>query len=206
MTEEQQKFYDIKHTSEYRVVGDDIDYQIIIDDESKRVILQYEESDSNTDWWNNLLFIPWILKLDNKTVWTTLGYARAYKSTENEPLAEFIIQVLSHPDYKSCIWGWSFGSAMAKITARHFNLRISKELDELTTFGDVKCFVNPFKKPYCKRIREYWTPNDFIAHHCVPFYHSDKKCRYKVGPKLNIFNELFKTEYYHTHYDEYDYE
>ena len=195
MTEEQQKFYDIKHTSDYDVVGLDVDYKVVVDDVNKRVILQYEESDSNTDWWNNLLFIPWPLKLDKKIIWTTLGYARAYKSTENGPLAEFIIQVLSHPDYKACIWGWSFGSAMAKITARHFNIRISRELDELTTFGDVGCFLNPFNKPNCKRIREYWTSNDFIAHHCVPFYHSDKNCRYKVGPKLNIFNELFKTEY-----------
>lgn len=206
MTEEQQKFYDIKHTSDYNVVGDDIDYKIIIDNENKRVILQYEESDSNNDWWNNFLFIPWILRLDNKIVWTTLGYARAYKSAENQPLAEFIIEVLAHPDYKACIWGWSFGSAMAKITARHFNIRVSRQLDELTTFGDVKCFVNSFKKSDCKVINEYWTPNDFISHHCVPFYHSDKDCRRKVGPKLNIFNELFTSNYYHTHYDEYDYE
>ena len=206
MTEEQEKFYQIKTTSDYKTVGLDIDYKIIVDDNKKKVILQYQESDSDMDWLNNFLFIPWIIKLDDKIVWTTLGYARAYKSTKNVPLAEFIIQVLAHPDYESCIWGWSFGSAMAKITARHFNIRTGKEFDELTTFGDVKCFLNPFKKPHCKRVREYWTPNDFIAHHCVPFYHSDKGCRYKAGPKLNIFNELFKTEYYHTHYDEYDYE
>lgn len=206
MTEEQQKFYDIKHTSDYKVIGLDIDYKIIVDNKNKMVILQYEESDSNLDWINNFLFIPCPLKLDNKIVWTTLGYARAYKSTENKPLDEFISTAFLHPDYKFCIRGWSFGSAMAKIAARHFNIRVSRELDELTTFGDVKCFLNPFKKPYCKRVREYWTPNDLVAHHCVPFYHSDKGCRYKVGPKLNVFSELFKTEYYHTHYEEYDYE
>ena len=205
MTEEQQKFYDIKHTSDYNVVGLDVDYKIIVDDKEEQVILQYEESDSNTDWWNNFLFIPWPLKLDNKTVWTTLGYARAYKSTENQPLSEFIMTVLAHPDYKACIWGWSFGSAMAKITARHFNIRISKEIDELVTFGDVKCFVNPFKKPYCKRIREYYTINDFIGCVCIPFFHGDNKGRCKVGPKFNLFSQLFKSEYYHTHYEEYDY-
>ena len=205
MTKEQTKFYQIKTTSDYNVVGDDVDYKIIVDDENKQVILQYEETDSNQDMTNNLLFIPWPLKLDNKIIWTTLGYARAYKSAENQPLAEFIIQVLAHPDYKACIWGWSLGSAMAKITARHFNIRVDKELDELTTFGDVKCFVNPFKKPNCKVINEYWTANDFIAHHCVPFYHSDKGSRRKVGPTVNIIKELFKTEFYHTHYEEYDY-
>ena len=206
MTEEQKKFYDIKKTTDYNVAGDDVDYKITVDNENERVILQFEETDSNQDLKNNLLFIPYPLKLDKKIIWTTWGYGRAYKSTENQIIAEFIIQVLAHPDYKACIWGWSYGSAMAKITARHFNIRVSRQLDELTTFGDVKCFLNPFKKPDCKVVNEYWTPNDFIAHHCVPFYHSDKGCRRKVGPKFNIFKELFRTEYYHTHYDEYDYE
>ena len=36
MTEEQQKFYDIKNFSDYKVVGEDIDYTIIVDDTKKR--------------------------------------------------------------------------------------------------------------------------------------------------------------------------
>lgn len=206
MTEEQKKFYDIKFTTDYEIIGDDVDYKIMVDDKNKRVILQFEETDSARDNVNNALFLPWFVKLDKKIVWTTLGYARAYKSTQSKPLLDFIDEVLKHPDYKSCIWGWSFGSAMAKIAAKHFNIHISRELDELTTFGDVKCWLNPFHKAYARKVREYWTPNDIIANLCVPFYHSDKGARYKVGPKFNLFDMLFKTEYHHTHYEEYNYE
>ena len=36
MTPEQQKFYYIKKTTDYKVVGDDIDYKVFVDDEKKR--------------------------------------------------------------------------------------------------------------------------------------------------------------------------
>jgi hypothetical protein len=87
---------------------------------------------------------------------------------------------------------------MAKITVRRAGIII----DELTTYGDVKCWLNPFyKAKNVERLREYVTPNDGITY-CVPFYHRDKRC--KVGPRFNLL-KLFKSEYYHTHYEEYDY-
>lgn len=202
MTKEQQKFYSIKHFSDYDVVGDDIDYKVIVNDDTREIILQYEESDSRNDWVNNLLFIPWPLDLGGgTTVWTTLGFARAYKSTNGKPLLEFLNAYKNNIDYKLIIRGWSFGSAMAKITARHLACTTAIEIDELTTFGDVKCWLNPFFKNKAKRLREYVTANDFVTW-CVPFYHRDKKC--KVGRKFSL-KEIFNTEYYHTHYEDYDY-
>lgn len=206
MTEEQKKFVDIKHYSDYKTIGLDVDYAVIVDAEKKEVILQFEESDSRIDWLNNFLFIPWPLKLAGKTVWTTLGYARAYKSTHGKPVEEFILECCDHPDYSRIIRGWSFGSAMAKIASRHFvtsQKHCSVKLDELTTYGDVKCWVNPICRytKQIKRVREYTTSNDLVTW-CVPFYHRDKAN--KVGPRLSL-RELFKTEQYHTHYELYDY-
>ena len=201
MTREQQKFYDIKHTSDYKVIGDDIDYKVIVDDEHQEVVLQFEESDSRQDWVNNFLFIPWPLKLGNKTVWTTLGYARAYKSTDEVPLRDFINAVLDAPkSYKAAIRGWSFGSAMAKIAARRLE-ECGSFIDELTTYGDVKCWLNPFYKSKVQHVREYTTANDFVTWQ-VPFFHRDRKC--KVGPRFRL-KEIFHTSEYHTRYDEYDY-
>lgn len=201
MTEEQEKFHYIKTYSDYDVVGDDIDYKVFVEHGPKEVVLQFEESDSRNDWVNNLLFIPWPVKLGNKVAWTTLGYARAYKSTENKPLIEFVNMIVKYPDYKTVIRGWSFGSAMSKLTARHYYNLTLRSLDELTTFGDVKCWLNPFFRNKAVRLREYVTKNDFVTW-CVPFYHRDKTC--KVGEKFS-FKKIFKTEYYHTHYEEYDY-
>lgn len=205
LTAEQQKFYDIKTTTDYQVAGDDVDYKIYIDEDRAEVVLQFEESDSRRDWINNLLFIPWPLRLErgdkkSKTVWTTLGYARAYKSTKNKPLFEFLNAIAQNPECWVAVRGWSFGSAMAKITARHLEA-LGVAYNELTTFGDVKCWLNPFYKSYAIDVHEYVTSNDFITWQ-VPFFHRDSTCR--VGRRFSL-REIFKTEYYHTHYEEYDY-
>ena len=87
---------------------------------------------------------------------------------------------------------------MAKITAR----RAGIEIDELTTYGDVKCWLNPFyKAKNVLRLREYVTPNDAVTW-CVPFFHRDKKCT--VGPRFSI-KEVLHSDHYHQNYEEYDY-
>ena len=222
MTPEQQKFYDIKHTTDYKVVGEDIDYKVFVDDQKKQVVLQFEESDSRQDWIHNFQFLPWPLKLTGKgvkvmneritdkgkIVWTTRGYACAYKSTKAIPVQELLTESARHLDYDIVIRGWSFGSAMAKIAARHLiflfhALRPKYTIDELTTYGDVKCWLNPFysAKKQCKRIREYVNAND-LATWCELFYSRDVKNR--VGPRFS-FSRAIHTEYNHTHYEEYDY-
>lgn len=205
MTPEQKKFYLLRRTRDYEVVGKDLDYKIMVNDETKEVIIQFEESDSDEDWKNNYLFFPWPLKLDNKIVWTTYGYAKVYKSAQDIPFNEFYKQIEAHPDYKVVIWGWSIGSAMAKITARHFEIRTKgkKQIDELTTWGDVKCWYNYFYsvKKRCVKIREYVTPNDLITW-CIPICRRDVKN--KVGDKYSI-KKSFKSEYYHINYQDYDY-
>lgn len=199
MTPEQKKFYDIKTTTDYTTVGDDVDYKVYVDDERKEVVLQFEESDSRQDWKNNLLCIPWPLKLEKEIVWTTLGYARAYKSTQKQPIEELFAAWSKTCNYKICVRGWSFGSAMAKIAVRHIEID-GWFVNELTTYGDVKCWLNPFYKAIGK-VHEYVTPNDGVTW-CVPFFHRDRKC--SVGPRFSL-KELFHSEQYHTHYEDYDY-
>ena len=208
MTPEQQKFYDIIHTTDYKVVGEDVNYKVFTNDETKEVVLQFQETTSRTDWINNFDILPWPLRLCDKIVWTTRGYARAYRSAWSQPLSEFIAEALDHPGYKKVIRGWSLGSAMAKIAARHYVISKAKKqdgdiLDELTTYGDVKCWVNPFTQ-YDKRIskcHEYGTINDLVTW-CVPFFSRDRRC--KVGDRFS-FEKLLETDYWHTHYHEYDY-
>ena len=205
LSQEQRLFYGIKYTYDYEVIGADLDYKITVDHEKKRVILQYEETDSDEDWHNNYLFFPWPLKLDKKIVWTTYGYAKIYKSSQNIPIDQFCALLEQYPDYQSVILGWSLGSALAKITARHYIIRSPKGtmIDQLTTFGDVKCWYNPFYsvKKHCVRIREYVNANDMITW-CIPFCRRDVKCR--VGDRFN-FGKLKNSEYYHAHYEECDF-
>lgn len=203
MTQEQQKFYDIKTYSDYDVVGFDVDYKVFVNHGDKEVVIQFEESDSKLDWINNILFFPFPLLLDKKLVWTTLGYSIAYASTNNKPMNEFCSMVITYFNYKVVIRGWSFGSAMAKIFARHFVIRTGRRIDELTTFGDVKCWLNPFYSvsKYCSKIRNYVCRNDLVTM-CVPFFWRDKTCC--VGDKFS-FKKILNSGYYHQNYEKYDY-
>ena len=205
MTKYQKIFYDIKTTRDYKTVGDDVDYKVIVDDENREVILQFEESDSRADWKNNLRFIPWIINLGGHKVITTHGYAKAYESTDYEHIRDFISAIIEHKGYREVIRGWSFGSAMAKLTVRHLYYIRGKGVDEEDTYGDVKCFLNPFTYMHadkCAGIRnEFVCINDFVTW-CVPFYSRTAKKR--VGGKFSL-KRILHTEYEHTHYEEFDY-
>ena len=204
-TKTQQLFYRIKKTRDYMVIGEDLDYKITVDHEAKEVIILFEETDSTEDWNNNYLIFPWPVNLDGHYVWTTYGYAKIYKSAENVPLDEYCELLEQYPDYKAVIHGWSLGSAMAKLLARHYIIRSPKgtKIDEFTTFGDVKCWFNPFYslKKHCVVIREYVNSNDLITWF-MPFYRRDVKCR--VGDRFS-FKKARDSEYHHTHYDECDF-
>lgn len=213
MTKFQQMFYDIKNTRDYKTVGEDIDYKVVVDFENRKVILQWEESKGtdkkhfwHSDWFHNLLFIPWVVILDGHPCFTTMGYACAYASAKNQPIDEFCSMAELHPDFQTEVRGWSFGSAMSKIAVRHYYIRRKKPVTNKYTYGDVKVWFNPFIKWIAKKWVayenfEFVTPNDFITR-CVPFYHRTNKC--SVGEKFAL-KKLFKTEYYHTHYEDYDY-
>ena len=204
LSRDQKVFYEIAHTYDYLEVGEDLDYKVYVKHDEKEVIILYEETDSELDWHNNYLVFPWPLNLEGHVVWTTYGYAKIYKSANNVPIDEFCALVEQYPDYKVVIRGWSLGSAMAKITARHYLYRSPKgtKIDELTTFGDVKCWLNPFYsiKKHCVRIREYANRNDLITW-CIPLYRRDVTCR--VGKRFTL-KRAKNSEYYHTHYDECD--
>ena len=202
---EQQKFYDIKKTRDYKEIGEYLDFKVTVDDEAKEIIVLYEESIDDEDYNNQKYVFPWPLKLDDKTIWTTYGYAKIYKSSMNIPIDIAWREWENHPDYKLIMRGWSLGSVMAKITARHFLIRAPEGtmIDELTTFGDIKCWLNPFfsLKKDCVKIREYTNINDVITWLFL-FYRRDVKNR--VGGKLQ-FKKLFDCEYVHTHYEECDF-
>ena len=204
-TKEQQLFIDMKTTKDFLEIGDDLDYKITVNDETKEVILLFEHTNGNEDWHNNYLFFAWPLKLDGHVIWTSYGYAKMYKSANDVPFNEFYRLTEEHPDYKVVIRGWSLGSAMAKIAARHFSYRAPKGklIDELTTYGDVKVWYNLFYsvKKYCKNIREYVNVNDYITW-CLPFCRRDVKN--KVGAKFN-FKDVKRADYLHEHYEEFDY-
>ncbi len=210
MTKYQKLFDDIKHTGGYKTVGEDIDYKVSVDSERQEIILQFQESKGSgikphNDWWHNFAFIPFPLRLENKIVWTTLGYACAYKSAKNIPMNEFLDNCERYPKYKKIIRGRSFGSVMTKIAVRHYHIKTKKMLDEELTYGDVKVWLNPFVRWLADNwvfIRHEFTSDNDIVTWCVPFYHRTRKC--DVGGKFTL-KKLLKTAYNHQHYEEYNY-
>lgn len=207
MTKYQHIFHNIKNTVSYKTVGEDVDYRVFVNDEDEEIILQFEGSKQRADWRHNFMFIPWKLTMDRVSFWTTHGYACAYSSTENKPLEDFIYEIVRHPDYKRIMRGHSFGSAMVKIAARIYTKTAGKvfPLDEVITYGDVKCFLNPFWSIVARKkigkINEFVTINDIVTW-TVPYFWRTKSSR--VGDKFSV-KKLLKSEWYHMNYETYDY-
>lgn len=207
MTKYQQIFYDIKNTVNYKTVGEDVDYCVLVNCETKEIILQFEGSKQQADWRHNFMFLPWNLKIDKVSFWTTHGYSCAYSSTVNKPLEDFVDEIVRHPDYRRIMRGHSFGSAMVKIAARIYVNTVGKTypLDEVITYGDVKCFLNPFWSIVARfkigTIHEFITVNDIVTW-TVPCFWRTRKA--KVGEKFS-FKKLLKSEWYHMNYELYDY-
>lgn len=214
---EQTKFHQIAYEYSYITVGDDVDYCVTIDDKKQEVVLAFQSSkdpkwNNFWDWFHNISILPVPVKLAGKWAWTTRGYAGAYRSAKDVPFDAFLVACIEHPGYKRCIRGWSIGSAMAKIAARHYNnfFRIKNSaspeaLDELTTFGDVKCWLNPFYsiRDMAKRVRVYTNSNDIVTY-MVPFYHRDRGTKCSVGDGFS-FKKILHSIEYHCSYDKYDY-
>lgn len=203
----EERFLSIRNTGNYSVIGESVEYKIIVDHENREVILRWQQSMESADWRHNFMFLPWLLKLPytDKVVVTTHGYACAYKSTYGIPVAQFMAVAEEYKEYRKVIDGWSFGSAMAKISARHYREITKKPVDAVYTYGDVKCWFNPFLhftyKKWAKESKEFCDCNDIVTW-CVPFFWRTNTC--SVGGRFS-FRGILDTEHNHQHYEECNY-
>ncbi|MCQ2088178.1 MAG: lipase family protein [Bacilli bacterium] len=189
--------------SDYKTAGIDVQYQIEIRPDERKVILIFSESNSNQDWKTNFNFPAKLYKNQKGDFLVHGGYVNAWKSCNDEIMNSFIESCKQLPEYTPLITGWSFGGAMSQLAAEDFYFRSGKKADVIT-FGSPKILY--FKKSQkhfrasCNDIKQYTRINDFVTWNIpFPFVHFIEKTMLKERFSLKM---IFNTAYTHTHYDE----
>lgn len=195
-----ERFAYIRDKRDYIETGLDFDFDIKVDDENEEISVYFKETDSELDWKMNFDFLPFCFKSLKKNKYIVhRGYALSYLSARTVLLDFFDEARLSKEHYKVFIYGWSYGSAVAGLflaDLKDLNIPVAG----MITYGSVKMWYSSVKKlkKYPALLKEYTNPNDFVTW-LSPFCHRMGKV--KVGDNFS-FLKVFKTEWYHTHYDD----
>lgn len=182
---------------QYTKSGDAVDWAITTAE--GRTWLLFQDSKDKRDWINNFKFRRKLYKDQENTLIVHGGYGKAYKSANDVIMAEAV-------KYDNlAIAGWSFGGAMALLAAEDYHYRTGRK-PEVVTFGAPKVAGTKSTANYLRSCGEYFQYAD--ANDPVPlmppfpgFHHVNK---IKVGGPFCIL-EWKDADYYHTHYDEEDY-
>ena len=185
----------------YETVGDDLDYQVLIDDAERNVYLLFEESSSKEDWRNNfrwfaLPYKPY--KYPEIKMWVHRGFAKVWKSGNDEVMSAFIKGCEDNPEYMPIIAGWSFGGAMAQLAAEDFYFR-TKQKAVVITYGAPKIlFGKKTWKHFCDSVikaRQFCHVSDLVTK-CIPVPGFRRIDTSKVGKQGWKFWRLFNTDYH----------
>src|SRR5574344_26616 len=189
----------IKH-GDYITAGNDVQYLVKTFHDEKRIRLMFEESCGKTDWKNNLNFPIKPYKYQENTLWYARGWAKAYKSCNDEIMSKLIATYKEYPEYEIEICGWSYGGAMSLIAVEDFYYR-TKIKSIVTTFGAPKplfgCKTRKTVLNCCKEVKQYAHRNDCVP--LMPPLPGYCMCnKIKVGKK-KLFG-LFHPDIYHCVY------
>jgi hypothetical protein len=99
--------------------GEDVQYRIVED--AEEIVLAFQASNSNKDWWHNLACLPY--KWMENNWYAHRGFVCAYKSVRDEIIAK-VDYLLAQKLRPVTVCGWSHGAALATlayedITWRH---------------------------------------------------------------------------------------
>ena len=186
--------------TEFITIGDAVDFVVKVFDDEKIIRLLFEESTSFRDWKNNFNFPIKPYKNQKNILWFVRGWAKAYKSANDEIMENLINSYKVYPDYKIEICGWSYGGAISLLAAEEFYYR-TKIKPDVITFGAPKALFGKKTKNYvmscCNKVIQYAHQSDIVPYYMFfPGYTNVNKT--KLG-KFNFFN-LFKPKIYHRCY------
>jgi len=193
----------LKHKNDYKTAGDDVQYHIQIDTESRIILLCFEETISKFDWKVNLDFPSTVYKRQKSLMLVHRGYVKAWKSANDQIMNELLPICEENPDCQLIIGGWSYGGAMSLLAAEDFNFRTGKKAIVVTYGAPKICYFYFTKKHFLKSIllcHQFVRINDFVTW-CIPFpwVHHVRK---SILEEKFSFKELFRTDITHCNYQE----
>lgn len=191
------ELYNHLHSISYNVSGFDVDWQIEVNDEEKKVFLFFKCSDSNEDWIVNILgFLP----IFRFPLFYTMGWKVAFNYVRNIIFEKLMVAINNHKGYSVEICGHSYGGAMSVVAG----IQLYKETGikaNITTFGAPRplffIYSKFLSKLFLGKVEQYAHKSDFITY-CPPLIGYHNVTVKKLG-KFSI-KGLFNAEYYHCCY------
>lgn len=201
------QIFNLIRTTTYNRSGLEIDWKIIVDEVDGVIRLLFQETNGKQDWKTNLDFPVKPYKRQQKCFFIHRGFAKAWKSCNDEIMKAFIDAKMRFPLYKTQISGWSHGGGLAPLAAEDFKFRTGVKVDELITFGAPKIIFGigslVYFRKVAKTIHNYCFAYDFITW-VPPFYCNVKKT---LLDKKNCWKmwRVFQIVKYHCGYGEKEY-
>lgn len=195
MLDKNELFNRIVNISEWKTVGDDVQYSIFLDDNF--CYLVFQQTVSKRDWLNNFNFPVKLYKNQESCLLVARGWGDAYKSCNDEIMKDFISKLNGKIPV---ICGWSYGGAMAVIASEDFYYR-TKIKSVVITFGAPKPLFGIKSKKYvtsCVRYTVQYSHRSDVVTLLPPLLGYKRINSVWVG-KFNIIN-LFKPYFYHCLY------
>ncbi len=189
-------------SAQFKTSGDDVDWSISIDDETRKVWLIFKESNSKRDWKNNFRFPVKVYKKQKSCLRVASGWGDAWKSCNDEIMDAFIKVTQEHRGYVPVICGWSYGGAIALLAAEDFHFR-TERFAYVMTFGAPKPLWGKKSQNYvhtcCYRAIQYAHINDVVPL-LPPLPGYKRLSTYKCGKGRRKLKELLHPEIYHCIY------
>lgn len=187
--------------SQFKKVGNDVDYSILIKD--REIYLIFKESNSKEDWIHNFNFPTKPYKNQEGKFFVHKGFAETYKSA-NDIIMKELIDIVDKYLYPVTITGYSFGGAMAQLAAEDFCYR-TKVHPKLVTFGSPKILFGEKSKNHflnsCFSVKQWADTNDIVTM-VIPWYKELNVTR--LGDKVSI-KELCNPQVHHQSYKKEDF-
>lgn len=191
------ELYNLIQRTQYVKSGFDLDWKVLVDHNEKKIRLLFCPSNSNKDWFINILgFFP-LFKFPISYCW---GWKKVFDNCKGLIFNELLLKCNLYPDYGVEISGHSYGGAMSVIAGIDF-FKISGIKPDIITFGSpmpLVYFTSIFLARMCLNdVKQYAHRSDIVTY-CPPFigYHNVKTIR--LG-KFS-FKGLFNPNKYHTIY------
>lgn len=200
-----EEVFNLIKDSQYKTVGDNVDYCIYVNYEEERVYLIFEESHGKRDWQNNYNFPAKVYKNQKNWFLYHRGWGNAWKSCNDIIINELIDVVTIHPGFEIEVCGWSYGGAITPLAVEDFSFRTNLKVDYVETFGAPKGIFGLISKRRFRKCAENWKmytlPYDLVTiappfpGYCRPkTTYVDKKNAWKLW-------RLFNPRKWHTSYD-----
>ncbi len=157
----------LEHKSDYVTLPGNFQYKVEVNDADRRIYCFFEETQQKSDWLTNISAIPkhWAYGL----WWVHGGYRKVWNRHKFAVLGDVKKAVTEHKDYEVCFCGWSYGGAIALLSAVRW-YEDGNRPPLLITFGAPKVALGNETAKYFKHCLSAESRQNILRRDIVPMF------------------------------------